>query len=781
MTDSALSRRRFLVYSGAGVAGLATSSALGPLAQADTFFSTDTPVTLARAIAASRGLGQRAATCPIPLLRDGVDAADEATEFATFTVEDDFVLARGLEYYVIIEWGESVAGSRFGYNADYTSLVRVINPFQKGDLLLTVNHEYVSGIPWQQTFHEVTGIALPSVQLDASNKLVVLGTQLASNSVDIDDPTLTSLQRAAIVEFCRQAMIDQGASVVRLRPDASGRLFRVAGAAEERRITGISGLDNPSERLTSDGPAVSVFTRFNDDLLGSEVIGTYGNCSGATTPWGTVLTCEENFQFVVPEDVRPNGRAFPSSTVKFALAPRNAATGLADQINGTGNPFKLQGNKYGWCVEIDPARPTSRPSKRTALGRFRHENAAFRADEGRPLAVYMADDRRGGHVWKFVSAGLFRQNNGKPRNSALLAQGTLYVARINPDFTGQWIPLVASTPVNPVRPSNLAGGRIRLPKRTNPINVAADGGTTQFSTDATVDTFAATWPTLGSLYVGSTPEEQLGAILTDAFAAANAAGGTPSARPEDVEVHPIDKSVYIAFTDNTSGGDGGPDKRIFVDSASTNSRQYGRLLRIAESGNDPAATTFAWGAFVESGEPFEGGGGFAAADNLMFDRAGNMLMVTDMSTENLNQAVPQRTGTTAPGKEAFRGIFGSNTIWLIPTSGPDAGTPICVGYGPSECEVTGPTLTPAEDQLIASVQHPGEVNGVRGRVLPESESRQFSLTTTTGTPFTQSRTVPLGSNFPSVNELNAPPKPCVIGIRASSALESLARRDSNAD
>ncbi|MBK6427977.1 MAG: DUF839 domain-containing protein [Blastocatellia bacterium] len=202
MTDSALSRRRFLVYSGAGVAGLATSSALGPLAQADTFFSTDTPVTLARAIAASRGLGQRAATCPIPLLRDGVDAADEATEFATFTVEDDFVLARGLEYYVIIEWGESVAGSRFGYNADYTSLVRVINPFQKGDLLLTVNHEYVSGIPWQQTFHEVTGIALPSVQLDASNKLVVLGTQLASNSVDIDDPTLTSLQRAAIVEFC---------------------------------------------------------------------------------------------------------------------------------------------------------------------------------------------------------------------------------------------------------------------------------------------------------------------------------------------------------------------------------------------------------------------------------------------------------------------------------------------------------------------------------------------------------------------------------------------------
>lgn len=781
MTDSSLSRRRFLVYSGAGVAGLATASALGPLAMASPSLSGDSPVTLARAIAASRSLGPRAASYPLPLLRDGVEPANEAFEFASFTVQDDLVLARGLEYYVIIEWGEDVAGTRFGYNADYTSLVRVINPLQKNDLLLTVNHEYVSGIPWQQTFQEVTGTALPSVQLDASNKLVVLGVQLASNTVDIDDPTLTSLQRAAIIEFSRQAMIDQGASVVRLRPDASGRLTRVVGAAEERRITGISGLDNPAERLTSDGPAAAVFTRFNDDLLGTDVIGTYGNCSGATTPWGTVLTCEENFQFNVPEDVRPNGRAFPNSTVKFGLATRNAATGLAGDINGTGNPFKLQGNKYGWCVEIDPARPTSRPSKRTALGRVHHENAAFRADEGKPLAVYMADDRRGGHVWKFVSSGVFRQNNGKTRNSALLSQGTLYVARINSDFTGQWIPLVASTPVNPVRPSNLAGGRIRLPKRSNPINLALDGGTTQFSTDASVDTFAATWPTLGSLYVGATAEEQLGAILIDAFAAANAVGGTPSARPEDVEVHPIDKSVYIAFTDNTSGGDGGPDKRIFVDSAGTNSRQYGRLLRIAESGNDPAATTFSWGSFVDSGEPFEGGGGFAAADNLVFDRSGNVFVVCDISTEVANGAVPSRTGNTAPGKDAFRGIFGSNAFFVIPTAGPDAGTPVCLGYGPSECEITGPTFTPAEDQLVASIQHPGEANGVRGRVSPASVDRQFSLVTTTGTPFTQTRSVPLGSNFPSVNQLNAPPKPCVVGIRPSSELTTLARRRSDAE
>ena len=143
--------------------------------------------------------------------------------------------------------------------------------------------------------------------------------------------------------------------------------------------------------------------------------------------------------------------------------------------------------------------------------------------------------------------------------------------------------------------------------------------------------------------------------------------------------------------------------------------------------------------------------------------------------------MPARTGNTAPGKDAFRGIFGSNAMFVIPTYGPDAGTPVCLGYGPSECEMTGPTFTPAEDQLVVSVQHPGEANGVRGRVLAPSANRQFSLMTTTGTPFTQNRSVPLGSNFPSVNELNAPPKPCVVGIRPGSALTTLARRQSDAD
>lgn len=775
MSTHALSRRQFLVYTGAGAAGFATASALGPLAQAAELLPNGSKTMLAHAVMAAERAGLRPGPYPLPLPLDGIDPAAEAAAYATFTIEDDVKLGRGLEYYLIAQWGDPVADSRFGYNADFTALIPVVSFFNKSDLLLWVNHEYVSGLIWQQSFQEALGVALPSVALDASNRLVVNGVPMATNSVDIDDPSLTADQRQAIVEFSRQALIDHGGSVIRVRPDATGKLVRVPGAAEERRITSISGLDNPAERLLASGPAAAVFTRFNDDNLGAEIIGMNGNCSGGTTPWGTVLTCEENFQGFVSEDVRPNGRALPPSSLKFGLSARNAATGLSDSITGLGNPFKLLGNKYGWIVEIDPANPTSRVVKHTALGRFRHENVAMRAEEGKPLAVYMGDDRRGGHVWKFVSSGVYRQRNGKARNSELLHQGTLYAARFNANFTGEWIPLVASTPVNPIRPSNLAGapGRIRLPKRANPIDVAVDGGTTQFSTDASVDQFAATFPTLASLYPGLTPEEVQGAILIDAFPAANAVGATPTARPEDVEVHPIDKSVYIAFTDHAPGGDGSPDKRIFPDSAGTNTRQYGSIMRLAESNDNLAATTFTWGRFVNSGEPFEGGGGFAAADNLLFDANGNMFVVCDISTEVINQPVT-RTGTTAPGTDAFRGIFGSNALWLIPTSGPNAGVPICLGYGPNECEMTGPSFTPSGDQLVLSIQHPGEANGIRGRVASPTVSRQFSLMTTTGQPFTQTRSVPLGSNWPS-KQLNVAPRPAVIGVRMTGGLVGLAK------
>ena len=228
--------------------------------------------------------------------------------------------------------------------------------------------------------------------------------------------------------------------------------------------------------LIGTGPAATdVFEGVNSDGLGNKIIGTAFNCSGATTPWGTIMSAEENFQggttgaspffMGVQEEVLPNGS-------QLGYLPNTGA------VVASGTEFGQVGEKYGWLVEIDPDDPDFRPRKHTALGRFRHENITIRCEPGARLVAYMGDDRRGGHTWKYVSKDKVRRPHSR-RNSELLEDGTLYVARYHPDGTGQWIPLTRLTPTNPLRPSEISSvpfangfasgtlfnGRIRLPRR----------------------------------------------------------------------------------------------------------------------------------------------------------------------------------------------------------------------------------------------------------------------------------------------------------------------------
>jgi secreted PhoX family phosphatase len=170
--------------------------------------------------------------------------------------------------------------------------------------------------------------------------------------------------------------------------------------------------------LVGTGPAASDVFPLSSDGLGNRIIGTAFNCSGATTPWGPVLSCEENFQgsdlflIGVMEDVKRDG----------------TQTGYLP--NTSGARFGQVGEKYGWVVEVDPTgnEPTK---KHTALGRFRHENAALRAEHGQRLVLYMGDDRRGGHTWKYVSDDALGKLAGGA-NSRLLEEGTLSAARFRP-------------------------------------------------------------------------------------------------------------------------------------------------------------------------------------------------------------------------------------------------------------------------------------------------------------------------------------------------------------
>lgn len=690
-----------------------------------------------------------------------------------YTVLDDVVVPPEYERYVIVSWGDRVFPNKdeyFGYNCDYTGFIP-IDGKSANDGYLWVNHEYIS-----YPFSRFAPEAPTDLTGFAESYPLVIGQSLPADKNDI--------------QLLGEFLYNLGGSIVRMSRSSGGRFAVNPKDSKNRRIHGLSGLGINSQRsdkyktVTSWGSktyqkgdqnyligtglaATQVFNR-SVDKLGNKIIGTAYNCSGGTTPWGTIMSAEENFQgssafFVgVTEDVKPDGTQ-------------------TDYTAGTtGEKFGLVGEKYGWMVEINPANPSFRPRKHTALGRFRHENIALRTQAGKKLVAYMGDDRRGGHTWKFVSQDKVSSVNSK-NNSFLFEKGTLYVARYNSNGTGQWIPLELNTKTNPIAPSTLASaeiaasgaatrnGLLKLPKRNGIAGQTSDGGS--FNVDTTNEKTAL--PGYQSKKLSDFYRSQ-GAILVDAFLAANLVGGTPTGRPEDVEVHPRTKEVFIAYTDGAPGSDGYPDSRIFVVSKYTdavNATQHlGGLYKIIEDSADGTGLTFRWKKFAQSGEAgAKSGAGFSQCDNLAFDDKENVWLVTDMSTETHNGfgIGAAATPTTIDHKQkgvvpTFNGVFGNNWLFFIPTSGSNAGQVTPFAYGPPRCEMTGPTFV--GNTLLLSVQHPGE----NCPFTPQQKlDRSIEILNLDGKVFEQARTVPRGSNWPSniKGKPEGPPLPAVIGVR----------------
>jgi uncharacterized protein len=410
-----LSRRQFLAFLGV----------TGGAAAADTLLAT-------AAVGAEVSVGDflgRGATpvrlphqLPIYLSRESFlptsgQVGDFGAPLTEYLVLDDVVVAPEFERYLIVAWGDRVFDDRdqyVGYNADYTAFRRLRG---SGDGFLWVNHEYIS-------FPLSLGAPETPATLQVANPRPATSFP-AAVGFDIDGPTVPQGTRWG--EF----LYNMGGSIVRLRKGHSGRYAPVADR-RNRRIHGLSGLglnagrsdlrpdgtpfsslvswgDRPHQQgdrryLIGTGPAATEVLPQSSDGLGNRIIGTGFGCSGALTPWGTVLSCEENFQggagafFIgVQENVLPDG-------TQTGYVVGSPAT-VTDPVSGqqfhnytTGTFFGLVGEKYGWVVEIDPADPTWRARKHTAMGRVRHENVAMRAERGRKLVAYMGDDRRGGHI-----------------------------------------------------------------------------------------------------------------------------------------------------------------------------------------------------------------------------------------------------------------------------------------------------------------------------------------------------------------------------------------------
>ena len=662
---------------------------------------------------------------PLPVNSDGLTASQQQSTYRELALEDRLTVPEGFHADLLAAWGDRLGTSRFGFNNDHLGFVQQ----DATRASMTVNFEYISPVPWVQGFQEVVGRALPFAPLVAA--LQPLDGVIDCTALAADDP-----RRAQIRAVADEAMTDLGIGVMSLQRDGQGNWGR-ANAEQDRRITGITGLDDPSQRLRSSGPAQAVFTAAErqgyDDGLGAEIIGTFANCGGGTTPWGTVLSAEENFQSQVPEPVHADGSSAAPSERPFVCRD--------GKLGGLGNVYGLAGNKYGWMVEVNPSAPDQPVVKHTALGRFRHEAVAVRAEAGRPLHVYSGCDRRGGHLYRFVSADAVKDVRD-PANSRLFENGQLQVARFNADGSGTWLAVTPETPVDPFLPSRFSDADLGCPVEL-PHSDRLQAGAELFREDAAVEAYRKRFATLADLYRGE-GEALQGAILVDAHLAASAIGATPTARPEDTKIDPITGDLLIAFTSGSPGSTGGADPAVFRGPDGQSSWPNGWVMRLSDAG----ANGFTWRMAVTGGTPWAGGLGFANPDNVALDSKGNLWIVTDRSM-----------------KSSGGDVFGNNSCWFVPRAGSGDETAACFATGPMECEVTGVCLDQAEATLFLAVQHPGEVHGSRSQ--GEEEFQSHELVDREGGAFQQLRQVPLGSNWPA-QAPGRPPRPGVVAIRRQS-------------
>ncbi len=425
----------------------------------------------------------------------------------------------------------------------------------------------------------------------------------------------------ATAEQKRLALSAVGVSVIEIERKSTGLWAVKAGSPYNRRYTG-----NSLYKVS--GPAAAA--------VGSTVVGTLNNCSSGATPWGTYLTCEE--------------------TTDNYLDPTQPEQG------------------YGWVVEIDPyGELADLPVKRTALGRFDHENAAYLVDGANNVAIYLGDDGTPGCIYKFVPSAPFNPTV-RAANANLLDSGTLYAARFNADGSGTWIPLVQGN-------NGLVAGAVDPGNETQ--GAAADV-TIDFNTQADV--------------------------LLNTKAAARVAGATLMDRPEWITVGP-DKTLYCSLTNNSG--------RAVTDAANPRTaNRHGHIIRWTETGNSPLATSFKWEVFLQAGDPALAAGGanltgnidgdtFSSPDGLRVDPQGRLWVQTDMS-------LPGNSGVSGVSNVA---AFGNNAMYSVD---PVTRKSSRFLVGPTGCEITGIAYTPDLATFFINIQHPTGAwpSSVQGNSLP---------------------------------------------------------------
>ncbi|MFV0369435.1 MAG: PhoX family protein, partial [Hyphomicrobiaceae bacterium] len=517
----------------------------------------------------------------------------------------------GYNWKVVARWGDPLFSSADGYdvangggveNSDkvFGENTDGMETFAfQGHQLIAINHEYANR----------------EINLPAAQKGV------PANAGDV--LKLQNLQGVSVLEIAEG---ENGWSIVKDSPF-------------NRRIT-----HNTPMKFA--GPAAGhVLLKTRADPTGMAASGTMNNCGAGKTPWGTYLTCEENFNGYFGSTEKSRVALYPMVVKGYARYGIDADGWGYDyhkwdaRFDTAQNPNEP--HRVGWVVEIDPADPTSTPIKHTALGRFKHENAeVVLASDGR-VVVYMGDDERGEYLYKFVSDGRYSPGGA---TSELLEQGVLYAAKFNDDQSGEWLALTPET-------TSMGAAEILIFTRM----------------------------------------------------AASAVGATTMDRPEWVATNPNVTEVYCALTNNknrgvkpNAGGDAtpvnGPNPR--------QTNHYGQIVRWRPHNDDHAATTFSWDLYVMAGNPdvyrntyggsknINSGSMFNAPDGMAFDMQGIIWIQTD-------------------GKDTNAGDFAGMGNNQMLAGDPVTGEIVRFMSGPNGCEVTGLCWSIDRRTMFVGIQHPG--------------------------------------------------------------------------
>ncbi len=566
--------------------------------------------------------GSGAAVMGTGLLHGTSAAAQQASRFAFDQLapqtDGTVHVPSGYDWDVLVRWGDPLfsdapafdpvagiptAGSDrvFGENTDGMELFH-----QRGTELLVVNSEYVNA-----------KINLPAEQ--------------EGQPASADD--VKRLQNF------------QGVTVMEVAESESGWEV-VVDSPYNRRI-------HHRTPMVIDGPAAGHdLLKTAADPTGTQSLGTFNNCGSGRTPWGTYLTCEENFNgyFGATEEVsldEVHADGFKRYGVSTKVDPgRYNYHGFDARFDISKNPNEP--HRAGYIVEVDPWNPDATPVKHTALGRFKHENAAYALAPNGQVVVYMGDDERGEYMYKWVSRDVYVPGGD---TSTLLSEGQLFVAKFNDDGTGTWLALT--------------------PEDTG-------------MTEAEIAVFTRM--------------------------AGTAVSATTMDRPEWIAVNPTAVEAYCCLTNNSRRGALDDDGNIRTNAAgepmvpnAPNPREvnrYGQIVRWRPHNDDHAASTFDWDLYVMAGNPeVYTDGLYAGTANI---NAGNMFNSPDGMQIDSTGLIWIQTDGDDDNEGDFLGM-GNNQML--------AGDPVTGQIrrfltGPNGSEVTGLTWSADRRTMFVGIQHP---------------------------------------------------------------------------